>query len=189
MNELRREAEARIEEAIRRIARFHAASEYQRRRDVPLVPPPASEQEIGALGAEIGIPLPAEYRMLLTKCRYLFIYDGYRIWGIGDPGLQRPSVERWGDREGLVFGDFWRDGDGDNLVLDLQGPQKDSVLVWHHDESRYEPLAPSLSEALITIVDDLFPEEHFDEAVQRTREHNRFAERPWLERFFGGSEK
>jgi len=188
MSEEQTLAEARIDEAIRRIARFHKECDYQRLVDIPLIPPPASEQEIETLEVQLGCSLPAEYRMVLNRCKYLFIFEGYRIWGIDGPG-QRPGIERWEGRDCLVFGDYWRDADGDNLVLDLDSPPKSSILVWHHDEASYEFLAPSLSVALCKIVDELFPEEHFEEAVRRTIEEIRFAEKPWWKRLFGGASK
>ena len=133
---------------------------YQALFDYPLIPPVgASDQELEALEAELGVPLPTDYRLLLKQWRYLQISgDGCSIWGLpykgisfGGPWISEKHVP---GRKFMVIGEYWRYADGDQLMFDLQD-RGIPVVMWLHEAGpRVEHFAPSLSLAVWRLVYD-----------------------------------
>jgi len=124
---------------------------------VPPVPTAgAAEDELQRLEAELGVPLPAEYREFLARWRYLVIEDGRRVWGLGHEGVSigtpwvsddhRPGVRY------LVFADYWAFADGDQLLFEVGTPSQAVVAYLHEHGPLYEQYAPSFSLALWRMV-------------------------------------
>jgi hypothetical protein len=126
---------------------------------VPPVPASGSRPlELKRLEADLGVPLPTEYRAFLRQWRYLVMDDGLRLWGldhdgvrIGTPWLSedhRPGVKY------LVFGDYWGYADGDQLMFEIGDPQEAVVAYLHEHGPLYEAFAPSFSLALWRMVEE-----------------------------------
>ena len=131
---------------------------YQSICNFPCVPNTgASEEELTKLEIELGRPLPIEYRALLAKCRYLKIDDGCEIGGFAHEGIhvtESPwlSDEHRPDVPYLVFANYWRFADGDQLMFDLSDPTNPVVAYLHEHGLLYEAYAPSFSLALWRLV-------------------------------------
>jgi hypothetical protein len=126
--------------------------------EAPCVPSTgASEDELQQMESELGIPLPSEYRQFLATCRYLKLEDGTEIGGFDYNGLfvvQSPWVSDQ-HRSGvqyLVFANYWRYADGDQLMFDLSDPTYPVVAYLHEHGPLYEAYAPSFSLALWRLV-------------------------------------
>ena len=138
-----------------------AASEYQRFSDFPCVPEVGgTESEISQLESVLGRPLPPEYRAFLTICRYLKIDDGCEIGGFAHDGVyvtERPwiSDEHRPGVSYLVFANYWRFADGDQLMFDLSDPTYPVVAYLHEHGPLFESYAPSFSLALWRLVDEM----------------------------------
>jgi hypothetical protein len=134
------------------------ANGYQSVSDFPCVPDVgASESEISSLEFTIGIRLPAEYREFLAICRYLRIEDGCEIGGLDYKGVyvtQRPWVSKSHDSElrYLVFANYWRFADGDQLMIDLSSDSRPIIAYLHEHGPLFEAYAPSFSLALWRLV-------------------------------------
>jgi hypothetical protein len=108
----------------------------------------------GATGVELnkirlGIDgfLPTEYATFLFHWRYLILDDGYRVWGLDHEGVSigwpwLSDQHRIGHRY-LVFGDYWRYADGDQLMFDLNDPSTPVVAYLHEHGPLFEAYAPS----------------------------------------------
>jgi hypothetical protein len=124
------------------------------------VPPIASRgttrEELDALAQCIGVALPGEYASFLLNWRYLILDDGYRIWGLDHEGVSIGSpwysVQHSPGRRFLVFGDYWRYADGDQLMFDLDDPSTPIVAYLHEHGPLIEDYAPSFSLALWRMV-------------------------------------
>jgi hypothetical protein len=120
---------------------------------VPPVPDAgASEAELRRLESQLNMPLHAEYRVFLSRWRYLVMDDGLRVWGLDHDGV---SVGwPWASdrhREGvryLVFADYWGYADGDQLMFEVGDPDGAVVAYLHEHGPLYEAFAPSFSLAL-----------------------------------------
>jgi hypothetical protein len=146
---------ARSLEVARSIA---AANGYQSFSDFPCVPDfGASADELSNLESKIGLALPLEYREFLAVCRYLRIEDGCEIGGLDYNGVyvtQKPWVSRVHDANlrYLVFANYWRYADGDQLMFDLSDDCYSVIAYLHEHGPLYELYAPSFSLALWRLV-------------------------------------
>ena len=165
----------RFQRAVKRVQDFHDATGLQRQYSEPLIPASGlSELELRELEAEVGIELPAEYRLFLQSWRYLVIMNGYHVLGVGSPFGFRPGVFTEYDAAGrkrrlLSCGIFDYESGGDSLVLDLDDPAA-PAFVWLHDFVELRPLAGSFSLALCRMVEYLLNPEDLEHTVQSTRE-------------------
>lgn len=148
----------RLERCVREVTSRHARSGYTELCEIPPVPETgASEEELVSLERELGVRLPTEYRAFLGRWRYLDLGTGLVIWGLDHEGvsLGRPWRSDTHSVPGsfLVFGDFWRFADGDQLMFPLDGSTF-LVLLYLHEERppAIEPFAPSFSLALWRMV-------------------------------------
>lgn len=124
----------------------------------PMVPARgASEDELRALEGQLACPLPEEYRLFLSRHRYLVLDDGFNVGGLDHDGVQ-PAEMVWvsekherGSRF-LVFGAYWRHADGDQLMFDLDAPGQPVVAYLHEHGPSIEPFAPTFSLALWRLV-------------------------------------
>jgi hypothetical protein len=135
-----------------------AASGYAHYNDFPCVPSiGASESELQKLESGLGILLPREYRQFLAICRYLKIEDGTEVGGLDHDGVyvtETPWVSSE-HREGvnyLVFANYWRYADGDQLMFDLTDSGRPVVAYLHEHGPLFEFYAPSFSLALWRLV-------------------------------------
>lgn len=131
---------------------------YQRLSDFPCVPTVgASEAEIAQLESELGIPLPREYRQFLAVCRYLKIEDGREVGGLDHNGVYVTEIpwvsdEHRADVPYLVFANYWRFADGDQLLFDLSDATHPVIAYLHEHGPLYESFAASFSLALWRLV-------------------------------------
>ncbi len=121
--------------------------------NLPAIPPcGASEEELTELARRLHVPVPEEYRLLLSNWRYLYFGPGLAIWGLSYHGVTVgwPWVQAMPDRPGeyLIIGDYWRYSDGDQLMLDLTDPEAAAFIYLHESGSSVEYFAPSLSLAV-----------------------------------------
>ena len=138
---------------------------YQDLRDYPCVPEKgATEAELHDLETQLSTVLPLEYREFLAMCRYLKLDDGREIGGFDHDGLyvaEKPWVWRR-HQEGatyLVFANYWRYADGDQLMLDLTQSAKPVIAYLHEHGPLFEPYAPSFSLALWRLIHEPNPAE------------------------------
>jgi hypothetical protein len=118
----------------------------------------ATGAELDKLRSAIGGFIPAEYASFLLNWRYLILHDGYRIWGLDHEGVSAgwpwlSDRHRIGHRY-LVFGDYWRYADGDQLMFDLDVPSTPVVVYLHEHGPLFEEYAPSFSLALWRMVSE-----------------------------------
>jgi hypothetical protein len=151
----------RIARSLNSARRLVAENGYQKFSDYPCVPETgASEEELAELEGDLGRPLPDEYRKFLSQCRYLKIDDGCEIGGLDHNGVyvaaipwisgnHRPGVKY------MVFADYWRFADGDQLMFDLSDPIQPVVAYLHEHGPLYESYAPSFSLALWRLVNEV----------------------------------
>ena len=111
----------------------------------------ATEAELERLASELGLLAP-EYRTFLRLWRYLLIDDGLQVWGFDHEGVSigRPwvSAEHEPGVEYVVFADYWRYADGDQLLLEVGGNDQQVFAYLHEHGPRIEWFAPSFSLAL-----------------------------------------
>jgi hypothetical protein len=126
---------------------------------IPPIPPcGATDAELDGLRLKTGVPLPHEYAAFLRLWRYLILDDGYQIWGLDHKGVSIGSPwfsdrHRTGHRY-LVFGQYWRYADGDQLLFDLDDPDTPVVAYLREHGPLYERYAPSFSLALWRMADE-----------------------------------
>ncbi|MCA9231165.1 MAG: SMI1/KNR4 family protein [Planctomycetales bacterium] len=108
--------------------------------------PPASENDIAAFEAEIGHPLPDDYRRFLAGCNGGFL--GGRFWyHEGDAGIHhiggfrdesyfslRWTRDCYGDRipKELIW--IMDDPFGNAICLGLEGDARGKIYFWDHEE-------------------------------------------------------
>lgn len=118
----------------------------------------ASEAELQQLESDLGEQLPPEYRAFLGRWRYLVLGDGLRVWGFDHDGVSvgRPwlSEEHRAGVRYLVFADYWRYADGDQLLFEASDPATAVVAYLHEHGPLYETFAPSFSLALWRMVQE-----------------------------------
>jgi hypothetical protein len=147
--------------------RLEVAIEQARRRlieegawDLHGIPPVpdrgASVEELAQFEQRLGRALPREYRLFLSRWRYLAISSGLQIWGLDHDGVSigAPWVSKE-HRQGcsyLVLGDYCGYADGDQLIIDTEDPEERVAVYLHEHGPRYEPFAPSLSLAVWRMV-------------------------------------
>jgi hypothetical protein len=158
----------RAAEALPISERFHICLERARNivaengygdfAEAPCVPDAgASEIELQEMETRLGVPLPAEYRRFLALCRYLKMSDGTEIGGLSHAGLyvtevpwlsseHRPGVDY------LVFANYWRYADGDQLMFDMTDDGGPVIAYLHEHGPLFEFYAPSFSLALWRLV-------------------------------------
>jgi hypothetical protein len=141
--------------------RLVAGNGYQKFSDFPCVPESgASDDELAKMESKLGRSLPDEYRKFLSQCRYLKIDDGCEIGGLDHNGVYVTEVPWISDehRPGvkyLVFANYWRFSDGDQLMFDLSDPTQPVVAYLHEHGPLYESYAPSFSLALWRMVHEI----------------------------------
>jgi hypothetical protein len=135
-----------------------AASGYGEYTDAPCVSSDgASESELQKMESGLGVQLPAEYRQFLASCRYLKINDGMEVGGLDHDGFYVTEVP-WVSSEHrrgvdyLVFANYWRYADGDQLMFDLTEPGRPVIAYLHEHGPLFEFYAPSFSLALWRLV-------------------------------------
>ncbi len=132
---------------------------YQKFCDYPCVPDAgASNDEIARLRSELdGATVPPEYDAFLRRCRYVKIDDGTEVGGFDHEGLYVTEVpwlstqHRKGYRY-LVFANYWKYSDGDQLMIDLDDPSHPVIAYLHSHGPLFESYAPSFSLALWRLV-------------------------------------
>lgn len=151
----------RLARSLASARRLVAANGYQAFSDYPCVPESgASEEELATLESNLGRTLPGEYRKFLSRCRYLKIDDGWEIGGLDHDGVYVTEVPWLSDdhRPGiqyLVFANYWRFADGDQLMFDLSNPAQPIVAYLHEHGPLYEAYAPSFSLAIWRLVHEI----------------------------------
>jgi hypothetical protein len=150
--------EARFRRCIDRAQALASANGYQDISDFPCVPGGATPQELRDFETHVvGAPLPDEYRQFLGVCRYLKTEDGTEVGGLDHKGLYVTEVP-WvshDHRPGvgyLIFANYWRYADGDQLMFDLTEPTRPVVAYLHEHGPLFEAYAPSFSLALWRLV-------------------------------------
>jgi hypothetical protein len=140
----------------------YAERKYQRNglgwwEDIPMIPPVgANPQELEHWIKVLGFVFPIEYYEFLLQWCYLNIEpSGLSVWGtnykgvgIGSPWV---SLKHRVPYRYLVFGDYWRHADGDQLMFDLND-NAIPVVVYLHELGLIEYFAPSFSLALWRLV-------------------------------------
>ncbi|MHA3774815.1 SMI1/KNR4 family protein [Verrucomicrobiota bacterium sgz303538] len=148
----------RFKQCIARAAEHVAMSGYQDFCDFPCIPAGATEAELLDMEKRtIGQALPGEYRQFLTLCRYLKIDDGAEVGGLDHEGVyvtEKPWVsnKHRPGMEYLVFANYWRFADGDQLMFDLSEPNHPVIAYLHEHGPLFEAYAPSFSLALWRLV-------------------------------------
>jgi hypothetical protein len=138
-------------------AREISADGYHEFCDYPCAPSGASEVELRDFEARVvGTSLPDEYRAFLLLSRYLKIDDGTEVGGLIHEGMNvtepwvsedhRPGVKY------LVFANYWRYADGDQLMFDLSEPSQPVVAYLHDHGPLFEDFAPTFSLALWRLI-------------------------------------
>lgn len=148
----------RFARSLERARELVAANGYQGFSDFPCLPGGAFEAELKKLEERLaGVPFPDEYRAFLKVSRYLKIDEGIEIGGLDHDGVyvtQRPWVSQQhqaGERY-LVFANYWRYADGDQLMFDLSEPSTPVIAYLHEHGPLFEDYAPSFSLALWRLV-------------------------------------
>lgn len=116
-----------------------------------------TESELQEFETLIGIPLPFEYRQFLSVCRYISLGDGWEVGGFGFNGdsIVGPpwlSAEHRVGIEYLVFAEYWKYADGDQLLIDIYEPGQPVIAYLHEHGPLFEFYAPSFSLALWRLV-------------------------------------
>jgi len=150
----------RISRSLEVAARLVEENGYQGVSDFPCIPVTgATDKELDQLEIQLGVHLPHEYRVFLSRCRYLKIDDGIEIGGLDCEGTyvterpwvsdtHRPSVRY------LVFANYWRFADGDQLMFDLSSLNQPVIAYLHEHGPLFELYAPSFSLALWRLVQE-----------------------------------
>ena len=135
-----------------------AANGYQDFSEFPCLPEGASDAELDDFERRVvRTSLPDEYRRFLKISRYLKIGDGLEVGGLDHQGVyvaEVPWVSK-DHRQGvayLVFANYWRYADGDQLMFDLSEPSQPVVAYLHEHGPLFEDYAPSFSLALWRLV-------------------------------------
>ena len=150
-------AHDRMRLCVEQVKASHIASGIDALMDIPPVPEMgASQLEIDQLTADLDLSLPAEYEAFLRQWRYLYITDGRTIFGLDHQGVTIGwpwiSEQHHVTRRYLIFGDYWRYADGDQLMFDLSRANQPVVAYLHEDGPLFEDFAPSFSLALWRVV-------------------------------------
>ena len=155
---LRLSPDERMLRCIDRVRARHIAEGQWDLFGLPPVPDAgASEDELVSLESQLGVPLPAEYRAFLGRWRYLVLNDGMRVWGFPHDGVSVggpwASDEHRAGMRYLVFADFWKYADGDQLLF--EGAAGPAVVAFLHEHGPlFEAFAPSFSLALWRLVEE-----------------------------------
>ncbi len=147
--------EERITTAMNRAGELLKASGYQEITEAPCIPGPATAEELRAMETSLG-PLPLEYHTFLQMHRYLLLDDGSEVGGVPHEGVHFAESPWLSEehREGssfIVFANYWRYADGDQLMMEKGKPDSE-VLVYLHEYPAIEVFAPSFSLALWRLV-------------------------------------
>ena len=152
------DVEERVDRSIHAARKHVAASGYQAVTEFQCVPTSgATACELDILESELGIVLPAEYRLFLSKCRYLKLGDECEVGGVPRKGVfsTEPlwvSHQHETSTELLVFAKFSEFADGDQLLIDLSDSSYSVVAYLHEHGPAIEFYAPSFSLALWRLV-------------------------------------
>lgn len=144
----------RFAACVERAREIADANGYQRISDFPCVPGGATPAEVRAFAAAFPPgSAPGEYLDFLGVCKYLKLDDGLEVGGLPHDGVYVTEVPWVSDehRPGvrfLVFANYWRYADGDQLMFDLSDPAGPVVAYLHEHGPLFEPFAPSFSLAL-----------------------------------------
>ena len=148
----------RFARSLERARELVAANGCQGFSDFPCIPGGASDAELKDFEERlVGTPLPDEYRQFLKISRYLKVDDGIEVGGLDHEGVYVTEVP-WVSEEHrtgvkyLVFANYWRYADGDQLMFDLSQPDRPIVAYLHEHGPLFEDYAPSFSLALWRLV-------------------------------------
>lgn len=132
--------------------------------------PGASETEVKEIEQGLGVALPSSYKAFLRCCRGVWLSGGAVQFGQQHPffhdfpaGVSSPSQGM------LCFGEFFREGDGDQVLFDVSGGMKDDeypVMYYAHENHppTVKPLAPSFRQWLTEFLkNEEFADEDQDE--------------------------
>jgi cell wall assembly regulator SMI1 len=120
--------------------------------------PPATTADLQRLESELGVPLPASYKQLLTVTRGFWLSGGVVQLSTTHPFFheweplaeltpqQRRSVQqkggRWPPPTGgmLCFAEYFLEADGDQVLWDVKsGPQDGEYPVMYYAHESYPP--------------------------------------------------
>jgi hypothetical protein len=147
---------------------FPRFAELARDRELESVAPPISSDELVALEAELGLPLPESYKALLRCTRGFWILDGAVKFGVGHPFVhhfhpfsrlsepQQRMVTIQGGKwpppsEGMLcFADCALEAEGDQVLFDVHGGLVNGeypVVYYAHEQwpPSVRRLAPSFT--------------------------------------------
>ena len=150
--------EERFSASVKAARQVLARSRYQTFSDFPCIPDRGAEpSELARLETSLGAPLPDEYRVFLSRHRYLKLDDGREIGGLDHQGLyvtESPwlSDQHCPGRRYLVFAAYWRYADGDQLMFDLSDPAQLVIAYLHEHGPAFAFYLPSFSLALWRLV-------------------------------------
>lgn len=104
--------------------------------------PGASEADLAEETRLVGAPLPAAYRGFLSRTRELVLGDTVRLTR-DHPFVHTSRTVALPTEGMLCFGEYWLEGDGDQVLFDLRDgtPDDPPVLYYAHDRRAVEQLA------------------------------------------------
>jgi hypothetical protein len=150
--------EQRFMRSLERAKELLTSNGYQGFSAFPCLPQGATEDELIYFETQhVGKSLPDEYRQFLLTSRYLKIDDRIEVGGLDHQGVYVTDVpwvsrDHRPDVEYLVFANYWRYADGDQLMFDLSEPNNPVVAYLHEHGPLFEEYAPSFSLALWRLV-------------------------------------
>jgi len=134
------------------------AEGYQKFSEHPCVPDiGCSKEEIQMLEVMADCQLPDEYKIFLTKCRYLSIDDGCEVGGLHWNEVYVTEIPWLSERHDpkrrfLVFANYWQYADGDQLMVSLDEPGQPIIAYLHEHGPLFEFFAPSFSLAVWRLI-------------------------------------
>jgi hypothetical protein len=158
---------------------FPRFAELAPERELENVSPPISDDELLALEAELGLPLPNSYKALLRCAREFWLLGGVVKFGAGHPFVhrfhpfsrlsepQQRMVTIQGGKwpppsEGMLcFAECSLEADGDQVLFDVRGGLIDGeypVVYYAHEQwpPSVRQLAPSFAAFMEELLD--YPE-------------------------------
>ena len=142
--------------------KFAILSALLRSRDDVEFGRPVTPLEVSEAETQLGTPFPTDYRMFLTEFGSLSIAH-YQIYGLGagiDDNLDVVKMTLEERADYMLPADLvavMNDGGGNLICLDV-GDMDDEIcgVVTHwHDSRTTEPRAPSFSDFLYDLINDL----------------------------------
>lgn len=152
----------RIRKCVREARQILRMNGYQKLCDYPCIPEcGASSTELRELESDLGVSAPNEYRAFLEQHRYIKLDDGLEIGGFDNEGVyvtEQPwvSTKHRNGVKYLVFANYWRYADGDQLMFDLSQKSAPVIAYLHEHGPLFEMYAPSFSLALWRLTHEPF---------------------------------